>query len=308
MRRFVIDTDTASDDAVALVMALRDSRVRVDAVTVVQGNVPLDLALQAALYTVELCGGGVPVCAGLAKPLLRPAEHAQDVHGADGMGDIGLPLTGREPDEGHAVDQLLARFSAEPGEIELVTLGPLSNVAVALLREPRLAEWVKHCYIMGGASDGQGNIGLAGEFNVWQDPEAAKIVFESGMPITMIGWDPCRLDSVVTDADQASIRAVGTALADFAIDIQGTLVEYTRNVAKLDGISLADPLAMAVALEPATATATLQRFVTVSTDNGLTRGQTVVDHLDLLGRERNTTVVLRVDHERYLEMLHEAVR
>lgn len=309
MRRLIIDTDTASDDAVALVMALRDPSVTVDAITVVQGNVPLDVALQAALYTVELCGSAAPVYAGLAKPLLRPAQHAQFVHGEDGMGDIGLPLTGREPAPEHAVDQLIARFRAEPGVIELVTLGPLSNVALALLREPDLARWVKHCWIMGGAADGQGNIGVTGEFNIWQDPEAAKIVYESGMPITMIGWDPCRFDSVVNSDEQASIKAVGTQLADFVIDIQRTLIDYARDVAGLDGISLADPLAMAVVLEPETAAVTEgPHFVTVICDDGLTRGQTVVDRYKLLGQTPNTTVVNRVDHDRYIAMLHEAVR
>ncbi len=119
MRRFLIDTDTASDDAVALVMALRHPDVRVEAITVVAGNVPLDQGVQNALYTVELCGGGVPVYRGAGMPLSRPLETAQFVHGHDGMGDIGLPLSGRTPTDGDAVDVLVETINRYAGEITL---------------------------------------------------------------------------------------------------------------------------------------------------------------------------------------------
>ena len=130
MRRLLIDTDTGSDDAVALVMALNHPGVAVEAVTVVAGNVPLDQGVQNALYTLELCGSTVPVFRGAGTPLLCPLVDAQEVHGLDGMGDIGLPLSGREPEPGHAVDVLLEKIHASPGELTLVTLGPLTNLAL----------------------------------------------------------------------------------------------------------------------------------------------------------------------------------
>ncbi|MDH3500824.1 MAG: nucleoside hydrolase, partial [Acidimicrobiia bacterium] len=188
-RRFLIDTDTASDDAVALVMALRDPNVQVDAVTVVAGNVPLDQAVQNALYTVELCGTSTLVFGGRAAPLMRPLQTAQNVHGNDGMGDIGLELSGREPAPGRAVDVLVDTVLGSPGEVTLVALGPLSNVATALLRAPEIAGAVAHCYIMGGTGAGHGNVSPMGEFNFWCDPEAAAVVLRSGMPMTLIGWD-----------------------------------------------------------------------------------------------------------------------
>ena len=135
-RKFLIDTDTASDDAVALVMALREPTVTVEAVTVVAGNVPVDQAVQNALYTVELCGSEVPVYAGRHAPLMRDLQTAEDVHGKDGMGNIGLPLSGRNPAGTGAVDVIIETIIGSPGEITLVTLGPLTNVAIALLREP----------------------------------------------------------------------------------------------------------------------------------------------------------------------------
>ena len=139
MRRFLIDTDTASDDAVAIVMALRHPDVHVEALTLVAGNVGLDQAVQNALYTVELCGASTPVYRGLAKPIMRTLETAQNIHGEDGMGDCGLPLHGRTPAAGRAVDVLVDTILDSPGEITLVCLGPLSNIAAALLRAPEIA-------------------------------------------------------------------------------------------------------------------------------------------------------------------------
>src|SRR5689334_6529842 len=188
MRRFLIDTDTASDDAVALVMALHAKdveEVQVEAITVVAGNVPLEQGVQNALYTVELCKSRVPVYQGMAAPLLRPLQTAQHVHGRDGMGEIGLPLHGRTPATGHAVDIIRETIRRHPHEITLVTLGPLTNVAMALLLEPALAGLVKECVIMGGIGEGYGNVTPVAEYNIWVDPEAAKIVYASGLPITM---------------------------------------------------------------------------------------------------------------------------
>lgn len=150
MRKFIIDTDTGSDDAVALVMALQHETVEVLALTIVAGNVPMKQGAQNALYTVELCGRTTPVYEGLAAPILRPLQTAQFVHGEDGMGDIGLPLSGRVPATGHAVDVLVDTIHRFPGEITLVTLGPLSNIAAALLRDPSISSKLQACYVMGG--------------------------------------------------------------------------------------------------------------------------------------------------------------
>src|SRR5918995_6699552 len=143
MRRFLVDTDTATDDPVALIMALRHPGLRVEAITVVAGNVPVDQGVQNALYTLELLGERAPVFRGAEAPLLAPLVTSQFIHGEDGMGDRGLPLRGREPHPGHAVDALLETAGRYPGEVELVTLGPLTNVAMALHRDPSLAGKVK---------------------------------------------------------------------------------------------------------------------------------------------------------------------
>src|SRR5579863_8137827 len=213
MRHFLIDTDTASDDAVALVMALRHPDVQVEAITVVAGNVPVDQGLQNALYTVELCGKQVPVYRGMAAPLLRPLGTAQDVHGVDGLGDIGLPLIGRTPATGHAVDILRETIHRYAGEITLVALGPLTNIAMALLLEPSLALEVKECIVMGGTMRGYGNITPVAEYNIWADPEAAKVVFTSSLPVKVVDWSISEEFATFSPAEAQAIRDIGTPLA-----------------------------------------------------------------------------------------------
>lgn len=307
MRRFLIDTDTASDDAVALVMALNHPDVRIEAITVVAGNVSLKQGVQNALYTVERCGKQVPVYEGLEKPLLRPLKTAQYVHGQDGMGDIDLPLSGRRPADGHAVNVIIDTIRRFVGEITLVTLGPLTNVAVALLRDPSTASKVEKCVIMGGIGFGHGNVVPAAEYNVWVDPEAAKIVFESDLPIVMVGWDVSQRFATFNDEEAEKIRSV-SPLGQFCVDIQRCLREFGMNELKLVGFDLPDPIAMAVALDPEVATVTKRLHVAVETRSELTRGATVVDHLGITGQEPNAEVVLEASRERFLRVLYDAVR
>jgi purine nucleosidase len=175
MQHLLIDTDVASDDAVALVIALTLPQVQVEAITVVAGNVPVEQAVQNALYTVELCGSSVPVYQGMAAPLLRPPQAALHVHGRDGMGDIGLPLSGRAAAPGHAVDIISQTIRHHAHNITLVTLGPLTNLALALLHDPSLPQLVSECVIMGGVGQGPGNITPVAEYNIWADPINADV-------------------------------------------------------------------------------------------------------------------------------------
>lgn len=308
MRRFLIDTDTASDDAVALLMALRYPGIQIEAITVVAGNVPLDQAVQNALYTVELCGASAPVYAGLARPLMVPLHTAQNVHGRDGMGDIGLPLQGRVPATGHAVDVLIETINRFDGEIELVSLGPLSNLACALLLDPSLAGKVKSYTMMGGIGQGYGNVNELAEYNIWADPEAARIVFESGLPITMVGWDISRLYAAFDKVESARFRSIGTRFAEFSVDIQGAVDAFAQSETHLVGYDLPDPIAMAVALDPSVATDVRYLPVTVDIHSPLGRGQTVVDHLKMTGKQPNAHVVLTADRTRFLDLMYGCMR
>ncbi len=306
MRKFIIDTDTASDDAVALVMALQHPDIDVLAITIVAGNVPLAQGTQNALYTVELCGKDTPVYAGCAKPMLRTLRTAENVHGNDGMGDIGLPLSGRVPAEGHGVDKLREVINEHAGDITLITLGPLTNVALALLREPELAQKVSQCYVMGGIGSGHGNITPTAEFNVWVDPEAAKIVFESGMPITMVGWDISWKYATFGQAESDAIRNIRTPLAEFVVDIQATLNEYAKAESQLAGFDLPDPITVAIAIDPSIAEFKRYR-VDVTTDDGLARGITVIDTLGVTHQPAQVDVATHADREKFIAMLHQSV-
>ena len=306
-RQFFIDTDTASDDAVALVMALRDPDIDVVGIGVVAGNVPLDLGVQNALYVAELCEALVPVHAGADRPLVVPLQTGQHVHGTDGMGDIGLPLTGRSPASGHAVDALIAASHHHPGELTLVTLGPLTNIAIAVRRDPTLVRRVERCVVMGAVADHLGNQSPVAEFNIWVDPHAAAVVLDSGLPLELVGWDVSRRHAVIEPADAAGLRALGTPVAEMCVDIQRTLAEFCHEETKLSGFDLPDPIAMEYAIDPAVATETLEVHCAVECDSPLTRGMVVMDLLGLTGHESNALVVTAADRDRFLEMLQAAL-
>ena len=307
MRKILIDTDTASDDAVALVMALKHPQVEVVGITLVAGNVPLDQGVQNALYTVELCDMPTPVYAGASAPLERALETAQFVHGEDGMGDIGLALTGRQEQAGFAVDIIidLARQHAEV--LELITLGPLTNIALALQKAPQMVRQIKSCTIMGGVGLGHGNITPVSEYNIWADPEAANLVFESGLPIRMVGWDQSRNHAWMDQQAVTDIKKLDTKLAQFAMDIQATVQTFSTEVSKLPGFDLPDPLAMAVALEPEIVLQEKNLYVEVILSEGLTRGQTVVDHMGILQKPPNALVVLECSRDKFLTILKNAL-
>ncbi len=309
MRRpFVIDTDTASDDAVALVMALRHRDVDVRAITVVAGNVPLPQALQNALYTVELCSSDVPVFAGADAPLVYELVTAQNVHGDDGMGDIGLPVRGRTPAAGDAVQVLVDTAREFAGDLTLVTLGPLTNIALALDRDPQFARNVARCVVMGAVADHIGNINPVAEFNMYVDPHAVRAVLASGLPLEFVGWDISRLFAVLDTAQAAEVRAIGTPLAEFCIDIQGVVADYAATETHLAGFDLPDPIAMAYALDPSVATETKKLHLEVECDSTVTRGMVVMDLLGLMHREPNALVVTAADGDRFRQMLRDAVQ
>lgn len=306
-RPLFIDTDTASDDAVALVMALRHPEVEVVGIGVVAGNVPLEQAVQNALYTREVCGATVPVVAGAAGPLRVPLHTAQHVHGSDGMGDIGLPLSGRRPDPGHAVDALLEASQRHAGRLELVTLGPLTNIALALAADPSLPERIARCVVMGAAADHIGNMSPVAEFNMWADPHAVDVVLRSGLPLEFVGWDVSRRDAVFTPEQAADLRALGTPLAEFCVDIQAQVIEFCLNVTGLPGFDMPDPIAMAVALDPTVALEVRRMHCAVETESDLTYGMVVMDLLGFRPHLANVDVVLRADRERFDHMLRAAM-
>ena len=285
-RKFLIDTDTASDDAVALIMALRSPDVEVVGITTVAGNVEVRQATRNALYTAELCGSSAPVFTGAEKPLRRVHQSADWFHGADGLGDHGYPVPRRKPEKLGATEALIDLIEANPGLV-LVTLGPLTNVALALQNEPRIAEKVGRCVVMGGAPCCEGNVTPAAEYNIWCDPEAGRMVARSALPVEMVGWHLCRGEAALNLREIQEVLALGTPVAKFAIDCNSRAQEAYLVQTGEHGISLPDPVAMTVALEPEVVTSESEHYWDVETESELTRGMTVVDRLNVSGDERN---------------------
>ncbi len=305
-RRFFIDTDTATDDAVALIMALRQPDIDVLGISIVAGNCSVEQAAQNALYVREIVGSDVPIHVGADRPLLRPLETADHIHGIDGMGDIGLPLSGRTPDSSRGVLAMIEAIMAHPGEVELVGLGPLTNLALAVRAEPRIVDAVKRVVVMGGTAVLPGNITPLAEFNFWADPEAAHIVANSGLAFEMSGWDITMAHAVVDDALADELQEL-SHLGDFAMGIQAVLREWCRENSDRDGFDLPDPLAMAIAIDPTMVTREAQRFVDVIHGDGPDRGQAIVHEDDSPGREPNCRVIYEADRERFIELLRESL-
>jgi purine nucleosidase len=298
-RTFLIDTDTASDDAVALIMALRAPDVRVIAITTVAGNVGVQQATRNALYTVELCGADVPVYSGAEKPLRRTYTSATWFHGRDGLGDHNYPPPRRSPGALHAVDAIIEAIEANPGLV-IVTLAPLTNLALALNKRPGIATKIGRCVVMGGAPCCEGNVTPAAEYNVWVDPEAARIVMLGGLPVELVGWQLSRGDAVLNGSNIALIQGFNNALARFAIECNSHARQAYKVQTGEDGISLPDPVAMCIALNPSVGTEWSEHFVDVETQSELTRGMTVVDRLNVAADDRNRAAwapVLHADHK-----------
>ncbi len=285
-RPVLIDTDTASDDAVALIMALRAPELQVIGMTVVAGNVGIEQGILNALYTSELCGCDVPVFRGATKPMLRPLETADWFHGKDGLGDHGYLPQQRKAEQEHAVSAMIRMIATHPG-IELITLGPLTNLALALLQVPDLIKNVSRCVVMGGAPCCEGNVTPAAEYNIWVDPEAADVVFRSALKIEMVGWQLSRGAAVVSPQDSAQILRLETPVAEFAIRCNSTAEEAFLMQTGEQGIALPDPVAMAILIDPALGLSWSEHAVRIETASELTRGMTVVDRLGVAGEPQN---------------------
>jgi len=304
----IIDTDTGSDDAVALLLAAASGLGDIQAVTTVAGNVPVEIGTRNALISLETAGRtDIPVHPGCARPMMRDLSTAQHVHGEDGMGDVGLPDPAALPQETHAVEVLLSCPRARPGELTLVTLAPLTNIAAALLRDPGLFSRYRHVYCMAGAADLRGNISPTAEFNVWADPEAARIVAQAATPgqVTWTGWDVSRRSAVMTPADQQRLEELGTPMATFAHRVNRTVADWARDVTGLAGYDLPDPVAMAVALEPDLITEQEQAHVDISVADD-TRGQMIIDRR-VSAPAPNLTLVRGVNEAGFKQLLFDTV-
>jgi purine nucleosidase len=270
----ILDCDPGIDDALAIAFAAGSPEIELAGLTTVAGNVELAKTTANALAVASFVGlGSVPVTAGCGTPLLRPALHAGHVHGESGLGGAVLPAPARTAEAGHAIDYIIAAAAAAPGEITLVATGPLTNIGLALRREPRLASWVGDFVIMGGSAS-RGNVTPAAEFNIWADPEAAAIVFGAPWPngVRMIGLDVTLL-ARATAAVQDRMRTLGALGSTLLLP---ALAQYRDSADTAGEPPVHDVCAVVSIADPSVFTYT-PAVVQVETHGSLTSGMTVTD-------------------------------
>ena len=271
--RVIIDTDPGVDDALALLLALRSPELKIEAITPVAGNVPLSLTLPNALRMVEIAGRtDIPVAPGAKGPLFRRLVSAAYVHGENGLGGAVFPEPKLKPVDLPATEMIRQVVRKYPHEVTLITIGPMTNVAAALNADPELASLVKALVMMGGSLSG-GNITPAAEFNVYVDPEAARIVFQSGIPITMVGLDVTRKTSL-TDEHQRMLQANPDPVSQAAAKIARNAIDHTRAQGFTVGPNMHDSLAIAAFLDPSILK-WREYYVDVETAGELTAGETL---------------------------------
>lgn len=271
--RVIIDTDPGVDDAFALLFAMHSPELKVEAITAVSGNVPLELTLPNALRMVEIAGRtDIPVAAGAKVPLLRRLVTATYAHGNNGLGGAVFPEPRTKPVDEPAAELISRIVRKYPNEVSLIPVGPLTNIATALTSDPGLAPLVRSITLMGGSLSG-GNITPAAEFNIYVDPEAARIVFQSGIPITMVGLDVTR-KTTLTEEHVRILQDAGTPVSLAAAKIARNAIDHTREQGFLVGPNMHDSLAVATFLDPSIVTLK-DYYVDIETMGELTAGETV---------------------------------
>lgn len=307
----ILDVDTGIDDAFALLLAMAEPSIDLLGVATVAGNVNLKLATRNTRAVLALGGrADLPVWPGCAAPLRGSPADASEVHGHSGVGYAELPEPPPQTDPpDHAVDRILAASHAHAGELALVATGPLTNIAVALLRDPTLARRLKRLVLMGGAFRDVGNVTPSAEFNIWYDPEAAATVFsafaaEGAAPLLAVGLDVTRrtvLTPAHFDALAARCAALprGPAIAAFMADSARFYFDRMTSLGRARQLTMHDPLALGAAVDPTLLTTTRAR-VDVETTGEFTRGMTVTDWSGQTGRPNNADIATEVDAQRFI--------
>lgn len=299
--------DTGIDDALAILFALRSPEARVIACGTVRGNVSSHQAAVNTLRVLEVAGHpSIPVAVGCDHPLIEPQSSAGWVHGDDGLGNTDQPEPAGKPTGEHAVDQMLRLTREHPGEITIVAVGPLTNLATALAKDPSFADRVGQVVIMGGTVAAPGNIGPVTEANIRHDPEAAKAVFAAGWPLTMIGLD-VTMQTFLTEEMARHLADSNDPVARFAAEISDFYLSAYERFLGERKCALHDPLAVAAALDPSIVT-TVKMYVEVETEGNHTRGMTVGDRRITVNKELsvanpNVDVALGVDASRFEGLL-----
>ncbi|MBD8043441.1 nucleoside hydrolase [Arthrobacter sp. Sa2BUA2] len=304
--KIILDCDPGHDDAVALLLAHGSPEIDLLAVTTVVGNQTLEKVTRNALAIARVANiTGVPFAAGCDRPLVRTIENAPDIHGESGMDGPELPEPAIELDPRHAVDLIIDTVMAhEPGTVTLVPTGGLTNIALAVRKEPRIAERVKEVVLMGGGYH-VGNWSAVAEFNIIIDPEAAHIVFNEKWPLTMVGLDLTH-QALATDEVAARIAAVGTKPAKFVGELLEFFGKTYKDAQGFDFPPVHDPCAVAYVIDPSVMT-TRRVPLDVELTGTLTLGMTVADFRAPAPDDCTTSVAVDLDHQKFWDLIVDAL-
>jgi len=312
MEKLIIDTDPGVDDAQAILMAAAHPKAAIAAILVVGGNVSLEHTVRNSLTLVEMVEQDIPVYPGCGRPFVMAQENAAVIHGQDGLGDAGFTPQSRRAETEHASLALLRLANEAPGEYTLVAIGPLTNIAVALKLDPKLPAKLKRLVVMGGAVTSRGNTpNVSAEFNIYHDPEAAHVVFtaweQQGKFIELVDWETT-VRHAVPEAVLQRWDALDTPKSQFHQAILAKSLQFTAQLVGSPTMFGADPLAMAVALEPDIVTRAEKRHVAVELTGMYTRGQTTVDWGRRNGRSPNTNIILEINTDRFFALMEQGLR
>ncbi|MBQ6479230.1 MAG: nucleoside hydrolase [Erysipelotrichaceae bacterium] len=310
MRKIIIDTDCGSDDAVAIVMALNDQNHEILMFTGVSGNVRVDQAVFNTLTTMKVTGAYYPpVYRGCDEMLKRDWAGAHEEHGNDGMGDLDLVDYSLKASEGDAVEKILEALRQHGDkEIDIITLGPLTNIAKAILTDPETMKRVNRIVMMGSSGLGEGNVTPTAEFNIWQDAEACKIVLESGIdPLIFVGWDACLAEAMLNPEEIRMIKESGP-LGKFSMDINQPLMRLNRERFGDDYLDMADPAAMAAALYPECIEICDKYYCEVDVSDRETYGTLYVDSENRSGKEANAYICSKLKAQLFKEYLYRQLK
>lgn len=299
-RKIILDCDPGHDDAIAILLAAAHPKIELVAITAVAGNAEIEKTSINALKVCEIAGlTHIPVARGAGKPLVRARETAPDIHGDTGMDGPLLPQPTKALSDEHAVDLIIRKLLSSEGDITLVPVGPLTNIALAMLKEPNILPKIQEIVIMGGATFG--NKTPAAEFNIYVDAEAAKVVFESGVPITMMGLDLTH-QAMATPDIVNRIAQVQNPVSHFVVELLRFFSDTYHDVFGFVGAPIHDACCIAYLIDP-TLIETKKLRVDIETKGEFTYGMTVIDLYGVTGKETNVNVSMKLDQEKFWDLL-----
>lgn len=303
--KIILDVDPGHDDAVAIMLAAKNPKIDLLAITVVAGNQTLEKTTTNALNICSHLGINVPIAAGMAGPMVREQIIADDIHGETGLDGPEFGEITVELDKRHAVDLIIDMLMESDGDITLVPTGPLSNIAMAMRKEPKIVEKIKQIVLMGGAYT-IGNVTPSAEFNILADPEAAHVVFSSGRPIVMMGLDLTR-QALATREVIDRMKTIGNKASKLFVDIIEFFTKTQKEIYGWEAPPTHDPTTIAYLIDPSIVE-TKPMYTEIELRSEKSYGRTICDYYNVTGKEPNVEVAVKLDFDKFWNLIYETLK